>query len=33
MYIFDKVGNCLGKIDENPENKDTLEEEILYYLE
>ena len=33
MYIFDKAGNCLGKIDENPEHKDTLEEEILYYLE
>jgi len=33
MYIFDKTGNCLGKIDENPEHKDTLEEEILYYLE
>ncbi|QEE17393.1 thioredoxin family protein [Promethearchaeum syntrophicum] len=33
MYIFNKTGDCLGKIDENPEYKDTLEEEILYYLE
>ncbi|MHA1563390.1 MAG: TlpA family protein disulfide reductase [Promethearchaeota archaeon] len=33
MYIFNKAGDCLGKIDENPEHKDTLEEEILYYLE
>jgi thiol-disulfide isomerase/thioredoxin len=33
IYIFNKVGDCLGKIDENPEHKDTLEEEILYYLE
>ena len=33
MYIFNKAGNCLGKIDENPEHKDTLEEEILYYLD
>ncbi|MHA1511522.1 MAG: hypothetical protein ACTSRX_07370, partial [Promethearchaeota archaeon] len=28
MYIFDKSGDCLGKLDENPEHKDTLEEEI-----
>lgn len=33
MYVFNKSGDCLGKIDENPEHKDTLEEEILYYLE
>ena len=33
MYIFNKSGDCLGKIDENPEHKNTLEEEILYYLE
>ena len=32
MFIFNKAGQCLGKIDENPEHKDTLEEEILYYL-
>ena len=33
MFIFNKAGDCLGKIDENPEHKDTLEGEILYYLE
>jgi len=33
IYIFNKMGDCLGKIDENPEHKDSLEGEILYYLE
>ncbi len=33
IFIFNKAGKCLGKIDEKPEHKSTLEEEILYYLE
>lgn len=33
IFIFDKAGRCLGKIDEKPEHKPTMEEEILYYLE
>ena len=33
IFIFNKAGKCLGKIDEKPEHKSTLEEEILFYLE
>ncbi|MHA1776643.1 MAG: hypothetical protein DRO88_03530 [Promethearchaeia archaeon] len=33
IFIFNKLGQCIGKIDEKPEHKATLEEEILYYLE
>lgn len=32
IFIFNKNGKCLGKIDENPEHTDTVEEEILHYL-
>ncbi|WP_457559536.1 TlpA family protein disulfide reductase [Candidatus Harpocratesius sp.] len=33
IFLFNKKGKCLGKIDEKPEHKSTLEEEILFYLE
>lgn len=32
IYLFNKKGACLGKIDEKPEHKATLEEELVYYL-
>lgn len=32
IYIFNKAGKCLGKIDEKPEHTSSLEEEIVYYL-
>ena len=32
IFIFNKAGRCLGKIDEKPEHTKTMETEVLHYL-
>ena len=32
IFIFNKDGRCLGKIDEKPEHTKTMETEVLHYL-
>ncbi len=32
IFIFNKHGNCIGKIDEHPVHTKSIEEEILFYI-